>query len=218
MLKSKKNVFWEALFLTVVIFFFGILIGILFETNRTETINGYYAKSEISLVDIQTMQELISMRDLDCSALIEANLKFADKIYQEAKLLSRYEEAGKMTEGIKLSHKKYDLLRTLLWANSIETKKICGNNFSVVVYIYEYESEDLTKKAIQGVWSKVLFDLKEKQGEKIILIPIAYNTNIITLDTILKDLEVTEFPVIIINDKHFITELGSTEDLEKYIN
>ena len=218
MLKSHKNVFWEALLLTVVVFFFGLLIGIMFETNRTEKINEYYAKSEISLVDIQTMQELINMRDLDCDALVEANLKFADKIYQEAKLLSKYEEVGKITEGIKLAHKKYDLLRTMLWINSIETNKICGDHFSVVVYLYEYESEDLAKKAMQGVWSKVLSDLKESQGEKIILIPISYNTNIITLDTMLKDLEITEFPIVVINDKYFIKELTSMEDFEKYLN
>jgi hypothetical protein len=218
MLKSNKHVFWEALIITVFIFLLGILIGVTFEIGRTEKINSYYADSEMSLADIQLMQKLIDTKEVSCDVLMDANVKFANRIYEEARLLSKYEDAGKITDGIKLAHKRYDLLRTLLWMNSIETNKQCEDKFSVIVYLYEYEPKDLTKKAKQEVWSKILAKLKEMQGEKIILIPIAQNANITTLDTIITNLDIKDFPVVVINNKQIISELTSAEDLIKYLN
>ena len=52
MLKNQKRVFWEALLVTFVVFIFGILLGISYESIRVSDINDYYAKSEISLMDI----------------------------------------------------------------------------------------------------------------------------------------------------------------------
>lgn len=218
MLKSNKHVFWEALLITVVVFLMGILIGVLFENGRTEEMNNYYAKSEISLADIQSMQKLIGIGDMDCETLSKANIEFADRIYHEAKILSKYEEAGKITDGIKIAHKRYDVLRTLLWINSIEAKKQCQDDVSVVVYLYEYETEDLTKKAKQSVWSRILSDLKEVRGEEIVLIPIASNADIITLNSMIEELEITEFPSVVINNEYVVNELTSVRDLEKYLN
>ena len=68
-LKSRKHVFWEALFLTVVVFFFGMLVGVAFENSQLQKINDYYAQSEISLIDILAMNSLSEVNEfgkLDC--------------------------------------------------------------------------------------------------------------------------------------------------------
>ena len=67
-------------------------------------------------------------------------------------------------------YKKYDLMRTNLWIDSIKVKEECTRVDSVV-YFYEYGTEVIASKAKQSVWSKVLVDLKNEKADKILLIP-----------------------------------------------
>jgi len=215
-LKSKKHVFWEAFLVTIVVFFLGLLIGFALESSRVDEIENYYSESEISLMDMLAFNNLLD-NQINCGDLIKANIDFADKIYLEAQVLEDYEDSGKLSESIKISHRKYDLLRTFLWINSIKSLEKCQNNVDVVVYLYEYDTQDLTKIAEQKVWSKVLGDLKSERGDKLILIPIAINTDIITLETMVADFGVLKFPLVIINNNDFIDDISSVEDLEGHL-
>ncbi|MGY4884539.1 MAG: hypothetical protein ACP5NZ_03090 [Nanobdellota archaeon] len=216
-LNNKKRVFWEALFLTVVVFLFGILIGIAYESSKSSDMNEYYTRSEISLMDVFALNSLTNSNSEDCSTLTDANLKFADKIYKEAIILGKYESTGKVTKEMEIVHERYDVLRTFLWINTIKTSEKCERNYSTVVYLYEYFSKDLAQKAKQNVWSKILSDLKEKEGKDILLIPIAADSNLTSLDTLTSKFNITEYPVVIINEKYVIKELSSVSDLENYL-
>lgn len=197
----------------------GLLVGVAFEASRVDEINEFYVQSELSLMDVFTMSNLVDVQGLGCDELIESNLVFADRVYEEARTLEKYDEASQLTEGIKLAHTKYDLLRTFLWINTIKIKEKCGEaDFSSVVYLYETEETDLAKKATQAVWSKVLFDLKQEKGNEIILIPIAINNDLVTLNSLISQFEIEESPVVIINEEHVITELSSVEDLREYFD
>ena len=80
-----------------------------------------------------------------CGELKEGLVSFADKIYEEARDLERFDEKNKLTESLKTVHRKYDFLRTLLWMNIIEVKERCGGVNSVV-YLYVYNTEDISTK------------------------------------------------------------------------
>lgn len=216
MLKSAKNVFWEALLVTGAIFFFGILLGMAFENNRVDKINDYYTLSEISMMDVLALNDIMHTGNLSCNNLMQANIDFADRIYEEARLLEKYEGAGKISDDFRLAHKKYDLMRTFLWANSMKTLEKC-KGFNSVVYLYEYETEDLGQRAIQNVWSKILVDLKEEVGGQILLIPIAVDSDLSSLNAMTRDFNLTQYPVVIINNKHVITELSKVDDLKEYL-
>jgi len=218
MLKSKKHVFWEALLLTIVIFIFGLLLGIAYENSRLDEINEYYAISEISLMDIFVLGNNIDVGNISCQGLVDANINFANRIYEEARILEQYEAAGRLSDDLKLAHKKYDLMRTFLWANSLKTFEKCGDRFDIVVYLYEYETRDLAKKATQSVWSKILFDLKQERGDGIILIPIAVDTNLVSLDSLVGNFEIKQFPAVIINNEYVVEELSTVAELEKYLD
>jgi hypothetical protein len=219
MLKSKKNVFWEAFFVAVVIFLFGLVLGLAFENTRLRKISDYYSESEIALMDVLVMSNFVELDSSKCSDLIQMNLDFADKVYKEAKLMEKYFNAGKLNEdSFWIVHKRYDILRTFLWVNSLRILEKCPeSDFSSIVYLYEYKTEDINKKAIQGVWSKVLGDLKAIYGEKIVLIPIAVDSDLLSLKGMISEFEISEFPVVIINNKFLITELSSVEELRKYL-
>lgn len=215
-LGNPKNAFWEAFLLAAIVFIIGLFLGIAFESSRVDRINEYYTLSEISLMDAFALNN-INIEDTGCEVLINSSIKFADRIYEEAFLLERYESSGKITDDMRVAHRKYDIMRTLLWINTNDMLEKCEKDFSSVIYLYEYESKDLTKKATQNVWSKILFDLKQEKGDKIILIPIAVDSDLISLNSLIEKFEVSEYPVVIINNEHVIEELSSVEDIEKYL-
>ena len=216
MLKNRKHVFWQAFFVTILIFVLGLVFGVYLEQIRADEINGAYYQSESSLLDTIALMSLLESGDLSCSEIIDAHVLFADKIYFEAKLLEKFDEASKITDSMKLIHRKYDLLRTILWMNVIETRETCGEVNSVV-YFYEYGSEDVGMKAKQKVWERILFDLKEKYGENVLLIPVAVDNDISSLDLLMGVYDVETFPSVLINEEYLITDLFSVEELEKYI-
>ena len=219
MLQNKKRVFWEALILTVLVFILGFLAGLVFENKRVEVIEDYYIQSENSLMDIFALNNFVSLNNLSCDVLINSNIDFANRIYNEAKILDEYEKAGRITDKIDAQHKKYDIMRTFLWMNTMKTKEICKNDsVHTFVYLYNFNTNDLTEKATNSVWSKILVDLKETRGDEIVLIPIAVDSNIIALNSILESYNIQQYPVLIIDNQEVVKELSSVEELEKYFD
>ena len=219
--KNSISYFWQALVLTVIVFIVGIFLGIAYEGNRLDKINEYYVLSEISLMDALALSRLtdidLNKNIMNCEILIEANTNFADRIYSEALLLEKYEESGKLTEALRLAHTKYDLLRTILWLNVINIPEQCKKNVSVIVYLYEYDSEDLTKKATNRVWSRILYDLKKDVGNKIILIPIAVDSDLISLDSLISRFNISSYPALIMDNEKVFLEIKSADELKKHL-
>jgi len=210
----KKNyfVFVQALIITIVIFLVGFYIGLSVEGTRANEINSYYTNSEISLIDVISLNKLVNSGDISCTILIDSNKALLDRVYSEASLLTKYEESGKLTSNLKDLHKKYDVLRTYLWINSIELKSKCSSNIDTLVYLYNYEEEDLSKKAEQNVWSKILLEIKDENPE-VVLIPIAYDKNLISLNSIVSSYNITSFPAVIVNEKKIFYEVPPKEEI-----
>lgn len=209
-LKSKKHVFWEALIITIAVFLAGLFIGMLIETGNSNKISNLYLRSEIGLVDGTATLKISEDSDLSCESIMKSNINFANKIYDEAKLLEEYDASGKLSDNIKLLHKKYDLLRTLLWISNQNTLKKC-DNFDLVVYLYEYETEDTIRKATQRVWSKLLLDIK-LENENMLLIPIASDQDLSSLDLLMDKYNITQFPAVIVNNKKILYNIDNLRD------
>jgi len=214
---GKKYVFLQTLFLTIVMFLIGMYVGIVFEKNQYDEMEGYYTKSEISLIDIVALNNLVINNNVSCDVLKEASFNYADRIYEEATLLESYEKSGKISEQMVDVHKKYDLLRTILWMNVIKTRERCEEGFNSVVYLYNYSVKDLTLKAEQSIWSKVLYELKKNNPNEIILIPIAIDSSFVSLESLKSEWNITSYPVVIINEKTLFYEVNSSLNLENYL-
>lgn len=208
----------QALLLTVVVFIVGMYIGVVFEENKFSEANAQFATSQVSLMDVLALNELVDSSEIKCGALIDANFNLLDRVYHEAIALEHYESSGKITESIKTEHKKYDILRTFIWVNSIRIQERCDTDYHNVIYLYQYNQDDLTKKAEQNVWSRILVEVKEDKGRSIVLIPIAADNELASLSALLSEFNIAEYPVVIIDEKLVFEELISAEDLEKYLN
>lgn len=216
-LKSKKNVFWEALIVTIAVFLAGLFLGTLMESSNSNKISNFYTSSEISLTDAMAVSSMVESKDFDCNSIKKNNIDFADKVYKEALLLEQYEDAGKLTEDMKLLHKKYDLLRTLLWYSNQNSLKRC-QNYNLIVYLYESDNEDASVKATQNVWSKVLFDVKTAHSGDVLLLPIAADQDLSSLNLLVDKFNVTQFPAVIINNDEVLYNLDNKDDIETLLN
>jgi len=218
MFNSQKNVFWQALLVTMLIFGLGVFLGFVLENWRTSQIEDFAQQSEIDLLDIKIQNDIYSKEIFNCEAAIRENLNFAEKTYKQAEILGRYEKASRLTEDLRIQHKKYDILRVILLLNSIEIKEKCNSSYYDVVYFYKYNTDDLALRAEQDVFSRLLLEIKENKGEEVLLIPIAADNDISSVNLLLSkyDISEQELPVILINRKTKITNLENIEDLLKY--
>lgn len=218
MFHSQKHVFWQALLVTILIFSLGIISGVVLENWRTSKIDFLFQKSEMDLLDIKLQSEIYSRKDFNCETAINENLKFADRIFNEAKLLDRYETATRLTENIIVQHKKYDILRAMLLLNSIKIKERCNASYYEVVYFYNFDEKNLNKKAKQNVFSKLLEEVKNRKGADVLLIPIAGNIEASSIALLMDRYKVSkaDLPIILINQNIKITEIENIEELIKY--
>jgi len=221
MFKSQKNVFWEALLVTIFIFGIGIFIGVVLENWRTAKISDLYQQSEIDFLDIKLQNEIYFGGNFNCEFAVNENMKFADRIYEEAKLLEKYENARRLTESLIVQHKKYDILRAMLFLNSVKLREKCGDFYDEIVYFYlpDYDNSRLDIKAKQQAFSRILEEIKQKKGESVLLIPIAANKDVSSINMILDmyNISKNELPIILINEKIKIIDLNDIKDIEQYL-
>jgi len=218
MVKSQKWFFLYALVITLVIFNFGIFMGCMLEQSRVDKINIWYLEAELELLDQRIQKDAFEIIDLNCTAMIEENIKFADKIFEEALVIQKYEDANRINQEIIFQHKRYDLLRTLFWINSMRIKEKCNSDYHNVVYFYQYNNPSIEQKSKQKFFSNLLCEIKQEKGNKIMLIPMAADNNVSSINLLLDKYGISELPVILIDEKIKITELDSMEDVMRHLN
>lgn len=214
----KYPVFLQALALTIVVFLIGMYSGVVLEQNRLTEMNEYFTDSEVMLLDVMAHDNLVNSLDVSCDNLKESNINLLDKIYEQAIILEDYESSGRMTNNLEALHRKYDSLRSYLWINSIKIKEKCDDNFNTIVYLYNYEEEELTKKAEQNAWSRLLYEVKQEKQDDLLLIPIAADTELDSLKILLKEYNVTTYPSILVNEENVFSELTEKETVLEALN
>ena len=218
MTHSQKYVFLQALVITFVVFNIGIFFGYKLESSRIDKINNWYLESEIELLDQRILEDMFDLIEFDCDAMIQENIKFADKIFEDALIIENYEQANRISKEIIAQHKKYDLLRTLFWINSMKIKEKCNSDYHNLVYLYKYNGPSIEQKAKQKFFSNLLFQIKQEMGNKVMLIPIAADNDASSINLLLEKYEITELPAILIDEKTKITDVEDVEDVKKYLN
>lgn len=213
---SQKFAFLEALFVAALIFGLGFLAGIWLESYRVNQIDYLSIASEVDLFDLKSQEQFLDI--LDCEDSISGLIDFADRIYEEAKLMEKYDGASRLTDEMILRHRKYDLLRASLFMSAVKVKQKCNESFDIITYMYEYQTEDIDTKAKQGIFSNALIELKNKQVDKIILIPLAGDNNLISVDSIKSQYNITQLPTILINEDIIITEAEQLKDLNNLLS
>lgn len=214
---NSKHAFWQALIFTIIVFGIGLILGFFLESYRADKVQFNLLDSEINVLDDQLRNRVIGDFNVECNIAVQSTFDFADKIYGEALKLESYDSASKFSDSFLVLHRRYDLLRTLLWLESVELRERCGKEYHTVVYLYEYNNEDIDVRSKQLFYSRLLTDLKNKYPDKIILIPIAVDTGLESVSLITEYYQVNEFPSIIIDESSVINGIVTLEKLESVV-
>ena len=217
MFDNPRHVFWQAFIAAIAIFGFGIWMGFLLENYKTSQIEMAFSKSEIDMLDIRLQSEIYKNHEINCDIAARENIDFGNRIYEEAKNLDRQEKAAKLTDNLIYQHKKYDILRTIFWLNSIYIKDKCNSSYHNVVYLYQYNNPGLDKKAEQGVISDILMRIREKYGNEIMLIPIAADNNITSIKLLADYYNITYLPSVLIDEKIKVESMKTLEEMDKLL-
>ena len=217
MVEQSRSVFLQALIVTIIVFIIGLVLGFSLESNRVNQSQVALLNSEINFLDEQVRTQNIRIFNISCDLEFESTFSFADRIYRDALTLEEYDSSSKFTNELINIHKKYDLLRIMLWTRAIEMKKSCPRKFHTVVYLFNYSTKDINTKARQGAMSRLLTDLKNKHGGDVLLIPVAANLNLESVNLILEKYDIKEIPAIIVDEDKVVKNDVAFNELEDIV-
>lgn len=215
----KNDIFIKTTAITVIVFILGILVGVWLDNNRLEEIKDRLTSMDIEWNDarLQSMfYQKFSNGTNSCVDAIQSNLEFNDRIYKEGLEIERREVVSKFTPEIIYEKRRYALLQLQFWTNSIELKETCNANYSSIVYFYSFFDENI--KNDQKIQSVILADLKDRCGNKLILVPLPFDMDISTIEFIKSIYNISSVPSLLINEKDVLTGIQDGEEILKYVN
>lgn len=193
-----------------------MLLGFFLEIGQSQSTYSNLVGAELNILDEQVRQRLITDNNVSCELGKKSLFLFADKIYDDALYLEEIDGTGRISD-LTLLHKRYDLLRVLLLLEAEKLKERCKGEFQIITYLYYYNNEDVQLSSKQNYFSKLVFDLKTKYSNEIILIPIAIDTGVASVELLVDSLNKNEFPAVMVNRDIVITDTISLEKLEELV-
>ena len=212
-----KKIFLKTLALTLIVFFIGFFVGISLDNLRLEEVKSRMTEIDNLWNDVRLLQSYIQKlsdnKTLYCDFLLKENLRIGDKIYEEGSRIEEYEKTNRFTPTLALEKERYALLDLQFWLNSIDLKNVCKANYSTVIYFYSQYNKTIE----QGFQDKVLWDLKQKCGPKIIYITFPADMEITTINVIKSIYNIEKIPAILINESIVLYSPISMREIENYV-
>lgn len=215
-MQTRNKIFLETLAITLVILIVGFAIGFFVESYRADKIFRDYKAFEVESLDLKMQTYYLeTIESSSCASAIQENINFADRVYNEGLLIQKYEDESELTQNILLEKKRYVLLDEQLWINSMILRKKCDNPFHTLIYVYS-QNPDSSKEAEQAAISKTLQEIKQERGNDIILVPIAGDMGIISIESQLRNYNITYLPSVLIDEKTVLAGFNTKDDILKY--
>jgi hypothetical protein len=104
----------------------------------------------------------------------------------------------------------------MLWTESQRVQERCGK-FHIVIYFFAYDPQEVDIRAKQSFFSRLLMDTKNKNGDAILLIPIAANLDLASIELATINNNVTQIPSILIDSRKVVDKVVTFDELEKII-
>ena len=214
---NKMSIYSKTFIITTIIFLLGVGLGMALDIYRVNNIRTSLITTDIDGRDaILLSQYFLNLNESYCDIAFEQNLEYNDKIYKEGIKIESVEYANRFNkEFLEQEKRKYALYQFQFWINSESLREKCGFDYHNLVYLYE-QNTTRTQSTEQKIQSQVLWDMKQKCGGKMMLIPISADLELISVNLIKKQYNITKFPALIVDNKAY-QGLVSTEELNKLI-
>lgn len=212
MVDKMRRVYIQAGILSLLVFFIGIMAGIWIDNARLGGIRSSLSESDINSYDARLLNAYLQRFGKEyCSVALEQNLAYNERIYNEGSKIESKISANIFTPEVEQEWRRYTLLQTQFWLNSVELKEKCNFDYHTVVHLFRQKNTTTAEEINSKVQASVLLDLKEKCGNKIMLIPITKDTNLIVVEAIAKQFDISEYPAVIV-DESFVFQGVTTQD------
>jgi len=216
-MQTRNKVFLETFAVTLMILIVGFAIGFFVESYRSNKIVQDYKSFEVESLDLKMQTYYLETLGISsCASAIRENFNFADRVYDEGLLIQKYEDESELNQNILLDKKRYVLLDEQLWINSIILKKKCNSSFHTLIYFYS-QSPNVINEAQQSAISKTLREVKEERGNDIILIPIAGDIGLPSVESQLRMYNVSYLPSMLIDEKIVLNGFNAKDEILKYL-
>lgn len=212
------KVYLKPAIITLFIFLIGVMIGIAIDNYRLSSARKSISESEIRWNDARLLNLHLEKLGKDyCNLSLEENLAYNDEIYQYGRKIEKTIDAMRFTPEIEQEWRRYVLLQTQFWFNSIELKEKCEFDYHNVVHISRKKNLTTDEEINNKLQNSILIDLKEKCGRKMMLVPLTADVDLMVIDSIIKRFNITQYPAIIIDEKFVLQGLTTMGELEKYV-
>ncbi|MEK6836199.1 MAG: hypothetical protein AABX94_00875 [Nanoarchaeota archaeon] len=217
-MNSRFRIFLESAIISMLILIIGFSFGLYVESNRNDKIIENYKNYEIQALDLKLQNYYYQIMDSSsCKQAIEQNFQFAEDIYLTGLELEKFEELNQITDELLREKKRYSLLKTELWLNTLLLKKKCDASFDTIAYLYAGDTTNSRIVAEQKIISNVLKDLKKEKGNLLVLLPVAGDLGLNAVELQKRVHNVTRLPVIIINEEIVLEGFNSIDEIKKYL-
>ena len=215
--KIKKNIYLESLVIAVAIFLIGIMFGVWLDNYRVSKIREELLRDTIFWDDSLFLSKYSKLYGEDfCNESLKLNLAYNAKIYERGESIERAIKENKFTPELREELKKYTLMQAQFWINSIELKEKCNFTYHNVVHLQQFYPRTLEERVDNNAQARIMLNLKEKCGSRIMLIPLVADLNLTTVDAILAHYNISKLPAVIVDEKYIFQGLTSIDEINKY--
>ncbi|MBI2084014.1 MAG: hypothetical protein HYT70_00115 [Candidatus Aenigmarchaeota archaeon] len=213
-----KRIFAQAALFSLLILLLGIMIGIWIDNYRLSSIRESLSSADVNSDDARLLGVYLQrFGESYCNVALEKNLEYNDKIYSEGRDIERKIESNVFTPEVQQEWRRYSLLQTQFWLNSVDLKERCSFNYSTVVYLSRQNSDSTLEEIDSKVQSGILLDLKERCGRQMMLIPITADVNLTVVDAIKGQFNITQYPAVIVDESFVFEGLVSEDTLNELL-
>jgi hypothetical protein len=214
-----KTYFQAAVF-ALLVFLIGVMIGIWLDNYRLSDIRSSLSEADINWNDARLLDSYFKVLGKNyCNTSLQQNLAYNDKIYAEGKdIENKIENNGFVfTPDIEQEWRRYNLLQVQFWLNSLDLKNECNFTYHNVIYLSRMEDKK-NGNVDEKVQSLVMLELKNRCGNKIMLIPLSTDVNLIVVDSMVKQFKITKYPAVVVDEKTVFQGPTSLETLQSIVN
>ncbi|MFH1971855.1 MAG: hypothetical protein ABIJ18_00070 [archaeon] len=210
MRKISWKLYVFSLVVTIMIFVFGLSIGLVIEKERLQAVEEINLEQSIQMKSLQLQQFYLESGSVNCEAMNELFDVNMQGLFDSMNRVIEYNKKALIDSSLfEYQLRDYFLTEIQFLLFSDELDKQCGMDSVTVIYFYDENEQD-----VQG---EVLDYLKKIFEERMLV--FSFDSNFKEepmIDVLMTSYDVTTFPTVIVNGKKFENGVGSDE-LKDYI-
>ena len=204
-----RTIYWKkhfvALFITIILFVIGLLIGLKVSDTRLITLQEFNEQQKADFESLQLQYAYLTTSNGSCVVFKKALDQSVDNLETARIKLESYMQASTNPENFISQKRSYMLAEIRYWLLTRETRKACGKDSVDVLFFYQ-DDENCQKCSTQGY---ILTSLKDTFKDKLLIFSLDASSEEPMVSIIKNVYNVTSTPSVVVDGQvidHFTEE------------